>query len=148
MSMPAVQPNWRSFAHASEEMRANVNVRTLTEAIETALKDAPKEVKNNEAIVMAAVKQDWKAIQYAGEEMKNNEAVVMAALKQSWQALQYASEAMKNNEAIVMAAMKQDSGALEHASEELKNHGGSAAGWACTFRRWREGEGTVLEMDS
>lgn len=66
--------------------------------------------------------QDGNALQHASEEMKNNEAIVTAAVQQNVAALKYASEEMKNNEPIVMVAVLQDGNALEHASEEMNNN--------------------------
>ena len=57
------------------------------------------------------------------ENMKDNKdrKKVMAAVKQNGYALEYADTSLKKDREIVMAAIKQDSDALEYASEELQN---------------------------
>ena len=63
----------------------------------------------------------WRALEYAGQEMKNDAAIVMAAVRQCGFALEHAGEAMKNDAKIVQAAVQQDGLALEFASQEMKD---------------------------
>ncbi len=56
------------------------------------------------------------------EEMKNDAAIVMTAVQQDWRAREHASEEMKHNETIVTAAVEKDGGALRFALEEMNNN--------------------------
>jgi histidinol phosphatase-like PHP family hydrolase len=47
--------------------------------------------------------------------------VVLAAVKQNGLALEYASKELQNDREVVLAAVKQDGRALEYASDELKS---------------------------
>ena len=53
--------------------------------------------------------------------MRNDEAIVLAAVQQNGSALYYASDAMRNNAVVVMAAMQDDARALHGASDDLRN---------------------------
>ena len=67
-------------------------------------------MKNEKEVVLAAVKQNGDALEYASEGMKNDKKVVLAALAQNGNALQFASEEMQNdkevNEVMLAAASK------------------------------------------
>ena len=71
-------------------------------------------------IVMEAVKQNWRALEYASAELQGDREIVMEAVKQDESALQCASVELQGDREIVMEAVKQDGGALEYASAELK----------------------------
>ena len=75
----------------------------------------------NDCQIMAAVRQNWRALKYAGEEANNNPEVVMAAIRQNGMTLKEAGEEAKNNPEVVMAAVLQDGYALQFAGEEAKN---------------------------
>jgi len=87
-----------------------------------ALEYASKEMKSNQKVVAAAVQEDGFALRCASEEMKNNETVVLAAVQQFVRALVFASEEMKNNQTVVLAAVRHKGLALEYASKEMKNN--------------------------
>jgi hypothetical protein len=87
-----------------------------------ALQYASEMMKNNETVVLAAVTQEGRALEYASNEMKNIQAVVLAAVSQDGKALEFAGDEMKNNEAVVVAAVTQTWKALEYAGEEMKNN--------------------------
>ena len=55
--------------------------------------------------VLAAVKQDGWALEYADESLKKDKEIVMAAVKQDGFALQYAATSLKKDKEIVMAAI-------------------------------------------
>ena len=59
--------------------------------------------------VMAAVKEDGSALQFADESLKKDKEIVLAAVKQDGFALQYADKSLKKDNEVVMAAIKQDS---------------------------------------
>ena len=65
-------------------------------------------MKNNEAIVMAAVQRNGIALEHTSEEMTDNEATIMAAVQQNGHALQYASKEMTNDPQIVLAAIQRN----------------------------------------
>jgi hypothetical protein len=85
-----------------------------------ALQYASKRLKSDKEIVLAAVQQDGFAIYYANEGLKNNKSVVLAAVKQNGLALQHACKDISSNIEIVFAAFQQNSLALAYASEELQ----------------------------
>ena len=86
-----------------------------------ALEYADESLKKNKEIVMAAVKQDGRTLDYADESLKKNKDIVMAAVKQGgWETLDYADESLKKNKEIVMAAVKQNGWALQYADDSLK----------------------------
>jgi hypothetical protein len=77
-------------------------------------------LKANRAIVMAAVKQNGMALQYASKPLQANRNVVLAAVKQNGFALRIASMAMRSDRAIVDAAVAQNKQALQFAFWRVK----------------------------
>jgi len=77
-------------------------------------------VNSNKKDVLAAVKQDGMALQYASETLKNDSEVVLAAVKQNGSALYYASDILKKDSEVVLAAVAQNGSALYYASDILK----------------------------
>jgi hypothetical protein len=86
-----------------------------------ALLHASETLKNDREIVLAAVTQNVYAFEYASETLKNDREFVLAAVTQNVYAFEYASETLKNDREFVLAAVTQDGRALLHASETLKN---------------------------
>ncbi|MFA5103647.1 MAG: DUF4116 domain-containing protein [Candidatus Margulisiibacteriota bacterium] len=87
------------------------------------LADAPPEIQNNKAVVLAAVSQDGTALQYASSGptgLQNDREVVLAAVSQNGLALGAAYETLKNDKAVVIAAVTQNGQALVVASPELQ----------------------------
>ena len=78
----------------------------------------------NKAIDMLvnAVQEDPDALEGMSAALKNNETVVLAAVKRCGYALEYASDALKNNKLVVLAAVKASGYALEYARRELRNN--------------------------
>ena len=70
-------------------------------------------------VVLEAVKQDGRALEYASEELRGDKEVVMEAVKQYGRALEYASEELRGDKEVVMEAVKQNGLALEYASDEF-----------------------------
>jgi hypothetical protein len=64
-----------------------------------------KTFKHDKDIVLEAVKQSWKALQYASEDLKNDPDFVLEAVKQSWKALEYASEDLQKYHEITQKAI-------------------------------------------
>jgi hypothetical protein len=86
----------------------------------SALEYASKELRGNKEVVLAAVQQDWRALQNASDELKRDHEVVMAAVGEHGDALQYASKKLKRDHEVVMAAVKKNGSALQYASEDLR----------------------------
>jgi hypothetical protein len=86
-----------------------------------ALEYASASVTNDKEYWMAAVTQHCIALWYASDIMKNDKEVVLVAVKHYGRALEYASVAMKNDKEVVMTAVAGHDTALEFASDALKN---------------------------
>ena len=104
----------RVAEYASGELKNKEVVLAALKNNGAALQYASGELKNNEKVVLAAVKKDFRALQYASGELKNTEEVVLAAVENDFRALQYASGK------VVMAAVKKDFRALEYAPDQYK----------------------------
>ncbi|MCX6989588.1 MAG: DUF4116 domain-containing protein [Chlamydiae bacterium] len=78
-------------------------------------------LRNDHAIVLAAVTQNSEALVYASPRLGNDRDIVLAAVTQNGGALRSASEGLRNDHAIVLAAVTQNGGALVYASEGLRN---------------------------
>jgi hypothetical protein len=78
-----------------------------------------RELQDKLEVVLAAVRQNGRALFYATERMRGNECVVSAAVTQNGLALEFALPLMRNNRAIVLAAAAQMPWALDHTTEEL-----------------------------
>jgi len=76
-------------------------------------------LKGDKEVVVAALKQDGRALQFASEELKGDREVVVAAVKQNGCALEYASEELKGDKEVVVAAVEQDGYALQFATNEI-----------------------------
>ena len=63
-------------------------------------------IYGNSNIVMAAVKQDGDALEFASEDIQNDREIVMDAVEQNGIALEFASEYLKKDRKIAMAAVK------------------------------------------
>ena len=110
------------FIYGSVEGCGWHNDPRLNELREVALKTASGELKNNPEVVMAAVRQNYHALEYASEELKSNPEFMLEVVKQNGLALEYASEELKSDSKIVMAAVKQYHQALQYASDEIKSN--------------------------
>ena len=72
--------------------------------------------------MLAAVKQDGRAFQYASKELRADRKVVLKAVEEDGGALQYASEELRADREMVLglAAVMNYRLALRYASEELR----------------------------
>ena len=86
-----------------------------------ALRYAGHEFQNNREIVLAAVRQNHWAFEFASEALRKDKKFVLATLKESGYALQYANEGLKNDKDLVVAAVQRHGLALQFASLELQN---------------------------
>merc|ERR1719476_1010259 len=60
----------------------------------------------NREFICAAVRQDWRALEYAAPALKADCDVILAAVQRDWRALQYAAEAPKADRRVVLAALR------------------------------------------
>ena len=91
-----------------------------------ALQYVCEDMKNDPAILLAAFQQ--MGIKFDGltaEEMENNESIVHAAVKQDWEAHKCAPKYLQTTETVleaVKAIVTKDGRSLQYASEEMKNN--------------------------
>ena len=77
-------------------------------------------LKKDKEIVLAAVKQDGGALQYADDSFKKDKEIVLIAVKNNGLALEYADDSLKKDKEIVLIAVKQYGTTLEYADDSLK----------------------------
>jgi len=87
----------------------------------SALQFASEELKNNKDIVLAAVGKDARAFWYASENMRNSKAVVMVAVQKQPEAPFFASDKFNYDKDVVLAAVQNDGLLLRDASPRLQN---------------------------
>ena len=73
-------------------------------------------------MVLAAVTQHGRALEFSSEECKDDKTMVLAAVAQDGWASLYASEELRNNKEVVLTAVAQDGEAFYFASEDLQNN--------------------------
>jgi hypothetical protein len=86
-----------------------------------ALEYASARLRNDKAVVLAAIIKNGAALIFASDRLKDDEAVVLAAVSHYGPALQDASDRLKNDKDVVLAAVKQDGRSLAYASDRLKD---------------------------
>ena len=74
-------------------------------------------LRSDHEVVLAAVKQDGDALQFASRELKDDEAVAMVEVCQHPWALQYTSERARGLKKVVLAAVKREGNALRCAAD-------------------------------
>ena len=84
------------------------------------LEDALEELKNDKEVVMEAVRDEWRALEYASEELRGDKELVMEAVRNDGRALEYASEELRGDKELVMEAVRDRGEALGYASKELQ----------------------------
>ncbi len=110
----------RLFVRVEQAKRGGYTKYDLDGALQHLYNSAKKKAINDQEIVLAAVKQNGSALQYASKELRHVPEIVMAAVKQNGCALQYASEELRHNLNIVKAAVQQDGCALKYASDAIR----------------------------
>ena len=85
-----------------------------------ALEFADDSLKKDKKIVLAAVKQWGGALQYADDIFKKDKDIVLEGAKTVGEALEYGDDSFKNNKEIVLAVVKRSGNALEYADDSLK----------------------------
>ena len=127
MAISAVTQRPKVFHSAPDAVKNNAAVvRAAIEEFPLAspslLRYASGEIKDNLEIVLAAVRGAGDALKRASKRLKNNEQVVMEAVRNRGCALLHASMALRNDEAIAVVAVNMDGMALKYVSGALKTH--------------------------
>ena len=100
----------------SEQVALIVNeVVAAAKKVEPALAAAAP-AADEKATLLAEVKQNGFALEYASPALKNDPRIVVEAVKQTGTALHYASEALQNDWRIVVEAVMQNGWALQYSS--------------------------------
>ena len=74
-------------------------------------------------VILAAVKSNGYALEYASPELRNNKDVVMTAVQNDGHALQFASEELRSDIDVVLAAVQRSGDwMLEYTSKELREY--------------------------
>ena len=81
---------------------------------------AAVELRADCEIVLAAVKQNGLALDYAAVELQANREIVLVAVKQNGLALEYVAVELRADHGIVLAAVLENEESLQHASEEIR----------------------------
>ena len=85
------------------------------------LKDVSDEFKNDIYIVLQAIKQNIKALQYASDDLKNYKKFILNAIRTNGLVLEFVIDKFKNDRDIVSAAVEQNGHALQYASDDLQH---------------------------
>ena len=84
-----------------------------------ALQYASAELQADRGLVLAAVRKDGRALQYASAELQADRELVLAAVRNG-RALKYASAELQADRELVLAAVRKNGRALKYASAELQ----------------------------
>ena len=85
--------------------------------------DSSNEFRSDRELVLAAVKQDGSALQYASEELRSDRELVLAAVKQNFLALKYVASALRSDSDFMLAVVKSHGWMLYDAPFELRLDG-------------------------
>jgi hypothetical protein len=77
-------------------------------------------LKWDRELVLAAVRQNGNALQYASFWLRSDREVVREAVGQNGNALQYASRWLRSDREVVFAAVRQNGNALQYADDRLR----------------------------
>ena len=77
-------------------------------------------LKVDREVVLAAVSNDGRSLEYADDALKADHAVVLAAVSNEGRALQYADDTLKADREVVLSAVSKNGSALEYADDTLK----------------------------
>jgi hypothetical protein len=88
------------------------------------LQNLKLEPRNDWRIVLAAVEQDWRALELTSDYLKGDEGIVFAAVCQNALALKWASNNLRQDKQFVLSLVNNDGKghgeALEYASADCK----------------------------
>jgi hypothetical protein len=86
-----------------------------------ALEFADSTFRQDRQIVLAAVKQDGRVLEFADSSLMQYRQIVLAAVKSNGLALEFADSSFRQDRKIVLVALKSNGMALEFASDDLKS---------------------------
>ena len=92
------------------------------------LREANPDIQDDKEIVMATVKSNPSALQFASDRLRSDKEVVLTAIRADADmtmpeggVLSYASDGLRNDKEIVLEAVKNNGMAIQYMSEELVN---------------------------
>lgn len=80
-----------------------------------------EDLRNDREVLLAALKVDGHALQYASEELQRDTTIVYAALRETAFALQHVPEDLRRNPEVVLFAVQKNGLALQHADHRLQS---------------------------
>lgn len=81
---------------------------------------AYKEISNNREFIMELLTINPGDIEYIGDGLKDDEEVVLVAVRQEGRLLQYVFDRLKDNDSVVNAAVSQNPHVIKYASWRLR----------------------------
>lgn len=121
---PSAEARPSRHFQASEELRREWLGRVAEDPDDLA--GAPKEVRADRDVVLAAVREYGGALEHASINLKMDREIVMAAVSRGGDSLEYASAGLAADRDIVLAAVGNFGSALEFASVEMRRDRGVA----------------------
>lgn len=85
------------------------------------LQNAPAHIKDDEKILLLAIKSTGHALMFASPRLKDNNELVLTAVTQNGRALEFVSPRLRDDDTTVMRAVTQNGVALHYASPRLQD---------------------------
>ncbi len=101
-----------------------VTALTVMSKVGKMLKYASKNIRDNKDIVIAAVSEDGRALEFASNRLQDDDLVANIAVNNDGVGFKYISNRLKDNEELLFTAIKQYWHAIEHASDRIKKDKG------------------------
>lgn len=116
-----VSRDWQKLATAPAEVRDDqaVVLQAVKDSWGDALRYASDARKGDKELVLEAVRLRGDTLQFASVGVQGDKDVVRAAVEQAWESLQYASEDCRGDRALATAAVAQASEALQFVAPTL-----------------------------
>eukprot|EP00440_Ansanella_granifera_P021094 gb/GFBE01022906.1/.p1 GENE.gb/GFBE01022906.1/~~gb/GFBE01022906.1/.p1 ORF type:complete len:340 (+),score=68.72 gb/GFBE01022906.1/:1-1020(+) len=111
---------WYWLQHAAEELMKDRDFILSAVKLNGYVLERCGRFCSDRDVVMAAIQNTGRALEYASEELRADVDVVQAALQSDGQALLHAADEFKSNKKFVLVAVKQDGRSLRFASEALR----------------------------
>jgi len=123
LTQPAVEMHKLGKAPGSDSPRQRLRNIMLAAVAEEcrALEFASVEARDDDFVVLAAILQNASLLKHASPRLRADRTLVMAAVSKDWSALEFAAEEARSDWAIVMMACSDNSMALQFASKELRS---------------------------
>ncbi|MFM0417538.1 DUF4116 domain-containing protein [Paraburkholderia aromaticivorans] len=80
-----------------------------------------KEVTSDSELAKSVVADNPQLLKYFDEGVRNNDSVVLQAIKEDGTAIEHASNRIKDSKTMGTIAVRQDGNAFKHLSENLRN---------------------------